>query len=133
MSTEKFFDIISKFHHYKIASYVKKLNCNNLIDVGCHKGEFLTSLLNSNKFIKSLNKCCGIIVLSNYMKNYFSRLNIFKNIPIYSLKHPVNENYYTFDLDKFLSKEILWLVFLFNFLPEILCLILLYEAINLIK
>ena len=63
----------------------------------------INNLLNSNKFIKSLNKCCGIIVLSNYMKNYFSRLNIFKNIPIYSLKHPVNENYYTFDLDKFLS------------------------------
>ena len=50
MIIEKFFDIISKFHHYKIASYVKKLNCNNLIDIGCHKGEFLTSLINTNKF-----------------------------------------------------------------------------------
>ena len=63
----------------------------------------INNLLNNNKFIKSLNKCCGLIVLSNYMKKYFTTLNIFKNIPIYSLKHPVNESYYTFDLDKFLS------------------------------
>ena len=39
MIIEKFFNFISKFHHYKIASYVKNLDCKILIDVGSHKGE----------------------------------------------------------------------------------------------
>ena len=45
MIIEKIFNIISKFHHYKIATYTKYLNCDILIDVGCHKGEFLKSFL----------------------------------------------------------------------------------------
>ena len=56
MLIEKILDIISKFHHYKISSYVKKLGCNTLIDVGCHKGEFLNSFIVLNlkkKFIKT--------------------------------------------------------------------------------
>ena len=52
MLIEKILDIISKFHHYKISLYAKKLGCNTLIDVGCHKGEFLSSFL-KKKFIKT--------------------------------------------------------------------------------
>ena len=49
MIIEKFLNFISKFHHYKIASYVKNLDCKILIDVGSHKGEFLKSFLDINK------------------------------------------------------------------------------------
>ena len=52
MIIEKFFNFISKFHHYKIASYVKNLDCKILIDVGSHKGEFLKSFLDINKISK---------------------------------------------------------------------------------
>ena len=52
MLIEKILDIISKFHHYKISLYVKKLGCNTLIDVGCHKGEFLNSFLKIKIFKK---------------------------------------------------------------------------------
>ena len=52
MIIEKFFNFISKFHHYKIASYVKNLDCKILIDVGSHKGEFLKSFLDINKIRK---------------------------------------------------------------------------------
>ena len=56
MIIEKFFNFISKFHHYKIASYVKNLDCKILIDVGSHKGEFLKSFLDLSisSFIEKL-------------------------------------------------------------------------------
>ena len=45
-------DIISKLvHHYKIYCMQKK-GCNTLIDVGCHKGEFLSSFLKIKIFKK---------------------------------------------------------------------------------
>ena len=52
MFIEKIFYFISKFHHYKIASYVKNLDCKILIDVGTHKGEFLKSFIDINKIHK---------------------------------------------------------------------------------
>ena len=52
MIIEKIFNFISKFHHYKIASYAKNLDCKILIDVGSHKGEFLRSFLDINKIHK---------------------------------------------------------------------------------
>jgi len=52
MLIEKIFNIISAFHHYRIALYAKNLNCNNLVDVGCHKGEFLNSFLNNKRINK---------------------------------------------------------------------------------
>ena len=52
MIIEKIFNFISKFHHYKIASYAKNLDCKILIDVGSHKGEFLKSFLDINKIHK---------------------------------------------------------------------------------
>ena len=45
MILEQIFDFISKFHHRKIASHVRNLDCKILIDVGSHKGEFLKSFL----------------------------------------------------------------------------------------
>ena len=52
MIIDIFFNLISKFHHYKIAKYSKKLKFTNLVDVGCHKGEFLSSFLINNKIEK---------------------------------------------------------------------------------
>ena len=52
MIIEKIFNFISKFHHYKIASYAKNLDCKILIDVGSHKGEFLKSFLDIYKIRK---------------------------------------------------------------------------------
>ena len=52
MLIEKIFNIISAFHHYRIALYAKNLNCKNLVDVGCHKGEFLNSFLNNKRINK---------------------------------------------------------------------------------
>ena len=49
MLIEKLFNFISKYHHNKIAYYCKKLEFNTLIDIGAHKGEFLSSFLNQNK------------------------------------------------------------------------------------
>ena len=52
MLIESFFNLLSKLHHYKIASFSKNLEFNNLIDVGCHKGEFLTSFLKIKRIEK---------------------------------------------------------------------------------
>ena len=52
MLIERIFDIISKYHHYEISLYAKKLGCDTLIDVGSHKGEFLSSFLKTNIFKK---------------------------------------------------------------------------------
>jgi hypothetical protein len=65
----------------------------------CH----IDNLLNNKIFIKSLDNCNGLIVLSNFMKKYLSTYNCLKNIPIYSLKHPIGKFVKVFDLDKFLS------------------------------
>ena len=50
MIIEKIFDILSRFHHFKIALFSKNLNFNNLIDVGCHRGEFLKSFLRNIQY-----------------------------------------------------------------------------------
>ena len=49
---DKIFLITADFHHKRIINYLQKCNLKTLIDVGCHKGEFLKIALN----IKSLNK-----------------------------------------------------------------------------
>lgn len=63
----------------------------------------IDNLLKNNKFIESLKNCNGLIVLSKYMKNYFKRVKVLKNIRIYNLKHPIDNFYNKFDLNKFLS------------------------------
>ena len=52
MLIEKIFNFISKYHHDKIAKYCKKLEFNTLIDIGAHKGEFLSSFINQKKISK---------------------------------------------------------------------------------
>mgnify|MGYP000878725602 CR=1 FL=1 len=52
MILDNLFNPISKFHHYRIAKYAKKLKFDNLVDVGCHKGEFLLSFLINKKIKK---------------------------------------------------------------------------------
>ena len=52
MILDNLFNPISKFHHYRIAKYSKKLKFDNLVDVGCHKGEFLSSFLINKKIKK---------------------------------------------------------------------------------
>ena len=52
MIVGNFFDILSKLHHYRIYNYAKNLDFNNLIDVGSHKGEFLSSFLRIEKINK---------------------------------------------------------------------------------
>jgi FkbM family methyltransferase len=52
MILDNLFNPISKFHHYRIAQYSKKLKFDNLVDVGCHKGEFLSSFLINKKIKK---------------------------------------------------------------------------------
>ena len=54
MLIEKIFDFISYYHHHKISLYAKNLSCNILVDVGCHKGDFLNSFfsIKTKKFTK---------------------------------------------------------------------------------
>lgn len=49
MFLKSLFDILSYYHHLRIADYIKKLNFTNLIDVGGHEGEFLSSVIKIKK------------------------------------------------------------------------------------
>ncbi len=46
MFFEKIFNIFDFFHQSRISNYLKKLNTEYFIDVGAHKGEFLSYILN---------------------------------------------------------------------------------------
>jgi len=48
MLFEKFINIIDMFHQKRIVNYLKKLNLKYFIDVGAHKGEFLSYILTLN-------------------------------------------------------------------------------------
>jgi len=63
----------------------------------------IDNLLKKNKFIESLKNCKGLVVLSNYMKNYLEQVKSLKNIRIYNLKHPIDKFYNKFNLKNFLS------------------------------
>ena len=65
----------------------------------------IDKLLHNETFIQCLQNCKGIIVLSEYMKTYFENKDVFVDVPIYSLKHPVGEMTKQFDIDMFLSKK----------------------------
>ena len=80
MLIEKIFNIISKFHHYRIASYSKNLNCNNLVDVGCHKGEFLNSFLSNKK----INRFHCFEPQKEVFKSLKLRFNHNKKIKLYN-------------------------------------------------
>ena len=46
---ENFFNFIDIFHQRRIIKYCKKLNINKLIDIGAHKGEFLSYFIKIKK------------------------------------------------------------------------------------
>ena len=48
MLFEKFINIIDMYHQKRIINYLKKLNLKYFIDVGSHKGEFLSYILTLN-------------------------------------------------------------------------------------
>ena len=52
MLIEKLFYLMNKLHHYFIAKYSQNLEFNYLIDVGAHKGEFLSSFIKFKKIKK---------------------------------------------------------------------------------
>ena len=52
MFIEKIFNIVSQHHHKSISNYSKDLNFEILIDIGAHKGEFLSSFLQIKKIKK---------------------------------------------------------------------------------
>ena len=52
MFLNNFFNFFSKIHHNRIAKYSQNLQFDNLVDIGCHKGEFLESFLKLKKIKK---------------------------------------------------------------------------------
>ena len=48
MLFEKIINIFDLYHQKRIINYLKKLNLEYFIDVGTHKGEFLSYILNLN-------------------------------------------------------------------------------------
>ncbi len=48
MFIEKIINIIDLYHQKRIKNYLKKLNLKYFIDVGAHKGEFLSNILTLN-------------------------------------------------------------------------------------
>jgi hypothetical protein len=62
----------------------------------------INNFLNSTEFLISLEKCEGIIVLSNYLKKYLkNNFSQFKNIPIAVIKHPTESGELLWDFKKF--------------------------------
>ena len=49
---DNFFLIFSNYHHKRISNYLQKLNIKDLIDVGAHKGEFLSYVTKINSIEK---------------------------------------------------------------------------------
>lgn len=66
-------------------------------DYNCYK------LLQSSDFLKSLKYCKGLIVLSDYLKQWFEsefdKLNI--KVPVYYIVHPTDTNVSKFSIKKF--------------------------------
>jgi len=59
-------------------------------------------ILNSEPFLRSLQYCEGIFVLSEYLKKYIlENFAQFKKIPIFVLKHPTEFGLYSWDFYKF--------------------------------
>jgi DNA-binding PadR family transcriptional regulator len=101
--------------HWKADELVKKgilpynqlwvgfIHHTNLTDYGSHNTEVM---FNSELFLQSLKFCRGLIVLSENLKNWLTgKLNIlgFKNIPVYSIKHPTEATSKNFELKKWLQ------------------------------
>ena len=87
---ENFFNLVDKYHQSRIVNFLKLIDLDNIIDVGSHKGEFLSYVLKLNKIKKvyafepqiEINK----ILKQKYIKN--------KNVEIFNIA-----------LDKDISKK----------------------------
>lgn len=60
--------------------------------------------LNKSNFLHSLEYCRGIVVLSDYMKDYFQS-KIGDRAKIYSIKFPIPDGVLTFDLNSFTENQ----------------------------
>jgi FkbM family methyltransferase len=93
-SFEKFFYIIDSFHLKRIINYLKLLEIDTVIDVGAHKGEFLSYVLKI-KNIKNIYCFEPQIEINQVLvKNY----NKIKKIKIFN-----------FALDKIISKKYIYI------------------------
>ena len=78
---ENFFNLVDKYHQNRIVNFLKLIDFDNIIDVGSHKGEFLSYVLKLNKIKKvyafepqiEINK----ILKQKYIKN--------KNVEIFNI------------------------------------------------
>ena len=83
MLFEKIINIFDLYHQKRIINYLKKLNLKYFIDVGAHKGEFLSYILSLNYkkiiFDKKTTKLSDI-ELTNLRKKYYLKLNTQKEL-----------------------------------------------------
>jgi len=78
---EKIFNLIDKYHQKRIITFLKKLTFNCVIDVGAHKGAFISDIL----LLKKVNKIYAFepqINIYNVIKKKYSSN---KNIEIFNL------------------------------------------------
>ena len=70
----------------------------------------IKNFLSNDKFINMLDRCRGIVVLSNYLKKYLENV-LPGNIPIKSLKHPTCLNINNlFNINRFKCKKVYKLI-----------------------
>ena len=116
----KFFCKISEFNFYDMMEYnflwektgVSRNNWAGIFhitpDVPLHKDICnVDNIFKEEKFLISLKKCKYFICLSNYLKKHIEK-NLKKinySIPVYSIKHPVQDVELKFDLNKFINNS----------------------------
>ena len=87
---ENFFNLIDKYHQNRIVNFLKLFNLENIIDVGSHKGEFLSYALQLNE-IKKIYAFEPQIEINKILTEKF-------------IKHK-NVEIFVFALDKEISKK----------------------------
>ena len=87
---ENFFNLIDKYHQNRIVNFLKLFNLENIIDVGSHKGEFLSYALQLNE-IKKIYAFEPQIEINKILTEKFVK---HKNVEIFD-----------FALDKEISKK----------------------------
>ena len=108
-SSLRFFDTIENFFLWGNNEFICSNNWFGVIHCSYKNPDYLdisniSNLFKNDKFLRSLTYCKGIIVLSNYLKNFldsqFEKLSI--NVKTYFFKHPCDvENILNFDIDKY--------------------------------
>ena len=90
---DNFFLFFSNYHHKRILNYLHKLNLKELIDVGAHKGEFLSYVIKINS-IKKFYAFEPQISVFKILKKNFSNNNKVKLINIGLSEKPSNKIFY---------------------------------------